>query len=83
MGKKYRIKESNYFLRKYNNPTPIIDIEGKLDFRSSSTPASFIYIGRALEANLTFYGQTYYGHIKGLGEFVHETELEELPENLK
>lgn len=78
-GKKYRIKcGSKYFEFKYGE-NPIIIIECEIDFHSEFTPPSFLYLGRVLaEGNRDLLrGKTYYGHIKGMGEFVHETELGE------
>jgi len=76
-GKTYRIKgESKYFLAKYGTSNPEIIIEEKLDFHGEFKPPSFLYLGRALAEGLPADSNTYYGHIKGLGEFVHETELE-------
>lgn len=78
-GKTYRIKgESKYFARKYGSSNPEIEIECALDYHKEFQPPSFLYIGRMLAEGLPLDGSTYYGHIKGLGEFVHETELEEV-----
>lgn len=76
-GKTYRIKgSSQYFTKKYGTPNPEIAIEGKLDYHQEFKPPSFLYLGRALAEGVPVDGNTYYGHIKGLGEFVHESELE-------
>ena len=76
-GKTYRVKgESKYFSRKYSTPNPEILIECPLDYHKEFKPPSFLYIGRMLAEGLPPDGNTYYGHIKGLGEFVHETELD-------
>lgn len=78
-GKTYRIKgESKYFARKYGATNPEILIECALDYHIEFKPPTFLYIGRMLAEGLPPDGSTYYGHIKGLGEFVHETELEEI-----
>lgn len=78
-GKTYKIKgESKYFLTKYGTSNPEIIIEEKLDFHSEFKPTSFLYLGRALAEGVPVNGDTYYGHVKGLGEFVHESELEEV-----
>jgi len=75
----YLIKgESKYFLRKYGSSNPEITIEGKFDFHLQSSPPSFLFLGRALAEDIPVDGNTYYGHINSLGEFVHETELEEI-----
>lgn len=76
-GKTYRIKgNSKYFLFKYGSTKPEILIEEKLDYHTSFTPPTFLFQGRALAEGVPIDSNTYYGHIKGLGEFVHETELE-------
>lgn len=78
-GKMYRIKgESKYFSRKYGTPNPEIIIKAALDYHDEFKPSTFLYMGRMLAEGLPTDGNTYYGHIKGLGEFVHETELEEI-----
>ncbi len=77
-GESYTIKgESKYFQAKYGTPNPQIIIEEKLDFRKEYKPPSFLYLGRALAEGVPMDGDTYYGHIGGLGEFVHETELQQ------
>ena len=76
-GKSYRIQgQSKYFSRKYGTPNPEIFIETALDYHKEFKPPAFLYIGRMLAEGLPTDGNTYYGHIKGLGEFVYETELE-------
>jgi len=76
-GKTYRIKgQSKYFARKYGTSNPEIIIEEAWDYHKEFAPPSFLYIGRMLAEGLPTDGNTYYGHIDGLGEFVHETELE-------
>lgn len=76
-GKNYRIKgESKYFARKYGTSNPEIIIEEALDYHKEFKPPSFLYIGRMLAEGLPADGNTYYGHIDELGEFVHATELE-------
>jgi len=77
-GKIYRIKgKSRYFSRKYGTANPEIVIESKLDYRKEFKPPTFLYIGRMLAEDLPLDGNTYYGHIEGIGEIVHENELEE------
>lgn len=74
----YLIKgNSNYFKRKYGTSNPTIVVEEKLNFHFSHTPPSFLYLARALCEDLSLDNSTYYGHIDGLGEFIHESELEE------
>lgn len=76
-NKAYKIKgESKYFSRKYGTPNPEIIIETALDYHTAFKPPSFLYIGRMLAEGLPADGNTYYGHINGLGEFVHQSELE-------
>lgn len=78
-GKKFYINcGSKYFELKYGN-SPIIIIECELDFHNEFKPPSFLYIGRALAEGKCelLRGKTYYGHVNGMGEFVHETELGE------
>lgn len=76
-GKKYHIKgQSKYFEKKYGAPNPEIIIEKALDYHNQFAPPSFLFQGRALAEGVPIDGNTYYGHIDGLGEFVHETELE-------
>ncbi len=74
-GKRFYINcRSEYFKTKHGDPA-IIVIE---DISSLSyNPPTFLYQGRVLaEGRLDMLsGTIYYGHIKGLGEFVHESEL--------
>ncbi len=78
-GKTYRIKgKSQYFNRKYGTPNPWIKIECVLDFHKHSTPGAFLFLGRAMSEGVPVGGDTLYGHINSLGEFVHVSELEEL-----
>jgi len=77
--KKYRIKcGSKYFELKYED-SPIIVVECELDFHHEFNPPSFLYLGRVLAEGKPelLRGKIYYGHVKGQGEFVHETELGE------
>lgn len=69
---------SKYFDTKYGKGS-IVEIEEELDFRHSPTPASFLYLGRCLADGRPelLIGKTYYGKVKGLGEFIHESELGE------
>lgn len=77
VGKGYVIKgESKYFLFKYGTANPKIIIEAAMDYHLHFNPATFLFQGRALAEGVPIDGNTYYGHIDGLGEFVHETELE-------
>ena len=78
-GKKYRIKcGSKYFELKYGD-SPVIEVECELDFHHEFKPPSFLYIGRVLAEGRSelLRGKTYYGHVNGQGEIVHETELGE------
>jgi len=79
-GRKFHINcGSKYFDLKYARSNPIIEIEDELDFHNDFKPPSFLYIGRVLAEGKPelLRGKTYYGHVNGLGEFVHETELGE------
>jgi len=81
-GKTYRIKgDSDYFKDKYGTPNPDIRIEGTDTevFGGSwgdqnGNPACILYAIRSVGVPLS--GQVYYGKINGLGELVHESELE-------
>jgi len=78
-GKQFYINcGSKYFELKYGHPS-IIAIEYELDFRSEFKPPSFLYLGRVLAEGKPelLRGKTYYGHVNGQGEFVHESELGE------
>jgi len=77
--KNYKINgNSKYFKRKYGTPNPVFTMEKKLDYRKGFSPATFLYQGRALAEGLPVSdGNTIYGHIGGLGEFIHESELGE------
>jgi len=78
MGKTYAIKgSSKYFNRKYGTPNPKIEIECILDFHNQSSPGAFLFLGRALSEGVPIDHDTLYGHVNGLGEFVHASELEE------
>ena len=78
-GKKFHINcGSKYFDLKYS-PNPVIEIESEMDFHDHFNPPSFLYLGRALAEGKPelLRGKTYYGHVQGMGEFIHETELGE------
>ena len=78
-NKKFRVKcGSKYFELKYGD-SPVIEIEHELDFHNEFKPPSFLYIGRVLAEGRPelLRGKTYYGHVNGTGEIVHETELGE------
>lgn len=78
-GKRFYINcGSKYFELKYGSK-PIIEIEGEMDFHTHFGPPSFLYLGRALAEGKPemLKGKTYYGHVNGLGEFIHETEFGE------
>lgn len=77
--KKFRINcGSKYFSLKYGE-SPVIEIECELNFHYEFKPPSFLYIGRVLAEGRPelLRGRTYYGHVNGQGEFVHESELGE------
>ena len=84
-GKTYRIKsDSPYFLDKYGTPNPSIIIEGadKEVFGKdwgmmNGNPTCIAYaVRRGFDRSIQPTGQVYYGKINGLGELVHESELE-------
>lgn len=68
---------SAYFRTKYGTSNPDIVIEEKSDFHQQFVPPSFLYLGRALAEGLPLDENTYYGKIGGMGEYVHESELEQ------
>lgn len=73
--KKFHIKcGSKYFEAKYGD-NPIIEIE--CESQLAHDPPTFLYQGRVLAEGRKelLDGKIYYGHVRGLGEFVHETEL--------
>ena len=77
--KSYKLAcQSNYFKTKYGD-NPIIIVEKEMDFHYCNNPAGFLFIGRALaEGRMElFKGTHYYGHVAGLGELVHESEIGE------
>jgi len=89
--KKYRIKgSSKYFKEKYGTANPVIRIEDtdKNVFGGSwmiqyGNPTCLLYAMRAGTSELPIAGEVYYGKVylksgAGLGELVHETELEEI-----
>lgn len=76
-GKKFHIKcGSKYFELKYGDD-PIIEIECESHLEYS--PPTFLYQGRILAEGKRelLKGIIYYGHVDGLGEFIHESELGE------
>ncbi len=75
--------KSEYFKKKYGtyNPKILIEDEDIKVFRDSwkwmvGNPACMLYAIRNAKENLPINGKVYYGKIKGLGELVHESELE-------
>ena len=91
-GKQYRIRgNSEYFKRKYGTSNPVIEIEGlykEVCGRSwadaSGNPGAMLF-GMRLGMEMPRYiiptdDEVYYGHIRGLGELVIVSELEEIPE---
>jgi len=85
-GKAYRIKgKSKYFEGKCGTCNPLVVIEGtdvEVFGRSwlgqDGNPVCLMFALRLKHEGLPKDGQVYYGHIEGLGELVHETELEEV-----
>lgn len=82
----FRIKgNSKYFSGKYGNPNPIIEIEdlcskilGQSWMFAQGNPAALQYAMRSAMDGLPTDDNVYYGKINGLGELVHESELEDL-----
>jgi len=83
-GKTYRIKgESIYLSKKYGTSNPIIliggtdkEVLGCFWGGANGNPAAMLFGMRSGFEGLPFGGQVYYGHIGGMGELVHESELE-------
>jgi len=85
-GKTYRIKSNSpYFIDKYGKPDPIFIIIEDTDEKvfgggwamQEGIPPCIAYAARrAFDKAIQGDGQVYYGHIDGLGELVHESELE-------
>ena len=86
-GKTCTIKgSSKYFENKYGTPNPTIEIEDE-DMvlwpnggwgMQQGNPACLCYAVRSGLEGIGLVGKVYYGHIDGLGELVHESELEEV-----
>lgn len=86
-GKTYRIKsDSPYFVDKYGMSDPDIIIEDTDEkvfgggwAMQDGNPSCIAYaVRRAFNKAIQVDGQVYYGKIDGLGEIVHESELEEV-----
>lgn len=85
-GKTYRIMgRSKYFESKHGTCNPLFVVEGtdKEVFGCfwgglNKNPAAMFYGMRAGYESLPLGGQVYYGHIEGVGELAHKTELEEV-----
>jgi len=85
-GKAYRVKgSSRYLAKKYGTSNPTILIEGTdRDIFGGSwgtqfgNPTCMMYGMRSGFESLPCGGETYYGKIGGVGELVHESELEEI-----
>lgn len=90
-GKKY-IVNSAALRQKYHTDTPIIEIEGRwVEIGKPYTPlldsqsiGAVWSVMRMMQDGLTYEQlnddtNVWYGHINGLGEAVHTSELEELP----
>ncbi|MCP3682171.1 MAG: hypothetical protein GY861_05710 [bacterium] len=83
---RFKIKgNSKYFARKYNTPNPEIDIEdtdiniwGTSWKDQGGNMACMLYATRTKSEGIPLTGTTYYGKVQGMGELVHESELEEL-----
>ena len=76
-GKKFCINcSSKYFETKYgSDPIVIIEKASALGMN----PPTFLYQGRVLAEGRKelLHGIIYYGHVSGLGEFIHVSELGE------
>ncbi len=76
-GKVFNINcGSKYFETKYRgSPVFVIEKATTMEF----SPPTFLYQGRVLAEGKPelLHGTIYYGHVCGLGEFVHESELGE------
>ncbi|MBA7624549.1 hypothetical protein ES703_31958 [subsurface metagenome] len=87
-GETYRIKgKSEFFEKKYGTCNPLFVVEGtdKELFGCfwgglNKNPTALFYGIRSGLEGLPLGGQVYYGHIEGVAELVHETELEEATE---
>jgi len=87
-GQSYRVKgNSPYFKNKYGTPNPVIEVEdtdtavfGRSWSRMDGNPVALFFAFRAGSEGLDPRGTVWYGKIDGLGELVHEAELEEIPE---
>ena len=79
-NKVYRIKgRSKYFEFKYGTFNPEFIAEEQMDYRRQPSPSSFLYQGKALAEGISATdGKTVYGHIRGMGEYIHMSELEEV-----
>lgn len=85
LGIKVRLKKDrgDYFAKKYGEATPEFEIEGKdteVFGQSWATmrgnPAAMLYAITTGPTDIPFDGTVWYGHIKGIGELVHESEIE-------
>jgi len=93
-NKDYRIRgESKYFKKKYGTSNPIITIEAEHTkvFRGwwgmqIGNPACMVYGVRfaceGLPSDSFGSDEVFYGKIRGLGELVHISELEEVGEKI-
>jgi hypothetical protein len=92
-GKSYKVKgKSEYFKKKYGTCNPIIKIEDKDTALwqggwavQQGNPGCMLFAMRSGFEHLPWGGTVWYGHIEinfpkgaGLGELVHESELEEV-----
>lgn len=87
-SQQYRVKGSSaYFQQKYGTSNPVFVLEATdveafgVSWRLTRTSApAFNYALRRAADQLPVEGVVYYGTITGLGELVHESELEEITE---
>ena len=76
-------KPSEYFLKKYGNATPDIQIEctdqetwGKSWKVMQGNISAMLYGMRSGMENLPLSGQVFYGKVGSMGELFHESEFE-------
>jgi hypothetical protein len=82
LGKRFHIKCcSKYFALKYGED-PLIELTEVFEEARNLgfNPPTFLYQGRVLAEGKKglLHGKIYYGHVNGIGEFIHESELGEI-----
>jgi hypothetical protein len=73
-----------YFADKYGEENPEFELKGedrevcgKSWMNMNGNPAALLYAMRTGFGGVSTGGKVYYGKIKGMGEFIHESELGE------